>query len=492
MCQFRLKPIKEVKGDKYCHSNIKETVWRQRCKELWLREGDRNTGYFHRRASQRFKVNSIRKIRESSGQWVVSKEGIQRCIEAHFREVYASSRPLEEHIAEGMEHLHSVVDTSIVEDLLQPYTALEVSKALFQMAPQKSTGPDDRIISHAQSAFVPGWLISDNILLAFELNHFLNTKTKGGSGWMALKLEVNKAYDKVEWSFLEQRHLAPSFTMLNVLGSFAVCRAAPAISHLLFADDTLIFCQASLECVSTVKGVLETYRKVSGQEINFSKSSVAFSRNTLESLCLSITTALSIRKENKMELYLGLPSRVARSKRELFGTIRDRIWNKITSWHEKLLSQAGKQVLIQSVIQAIPSYTMGCFKLPGSLLKEIHTKQLWRIMRYPDRLLSRVLKARYFPNGDIFSATAGRRPSFTWRSLMAAHSLFHAGCRRRVGSGELIHAWSDSWLPRPRTFRPITPCSISSGGLYVSELMDPVVGEWDAQCVHEVFWPEDS
>ncbi|KAL0412614.1 UNVERIFIED_CONTAM: LINE-1 retrotransposable element O protein [Sesamum radiatum] len=261
-----------------------ETVWRQRCKELWLREGDRNTGYFHRRASQRFKVNSIRKIREPSGQWVVSEEGIQRCIEAHFREVYASSRPLQEHIAAGTEHLHRVVDASMVEDLLTPYTALEVSKALFQMAPQKSPGPDgmspiffqkfwhivgtdvlscvlnllnsfimppglnsthivlipkckhpeyltqfrpislcnviykiasktianrlkpllDCIFSHAQAAFVPGRLIFDNILLVFELNHFLNTKTKGGSGWMALKLDVSKAYDKVEWSFLEQ------------------------------------------------------------------------------------------------------------------------------------------------------------------------------------------------------------------------------------------------------------------------------------------------
>ncbi|KAL0284843.1 UNVERIFIED_CONTAM: hypothetical protein Scaly_2755800 [Sesamum calycinum] len=140
--------------------------------------------------------------------------------------------------------LAQVVDAHMGHDLLQPYTTSEVTKALFQMASLKSPGPDvlvpkckhpevlsqfmpislcnvvykiaskaianrlkpilDKIISPSQSSFVPGWLISDNILLAFELNHFLNNKTQGRQGWMALKLDVSKAYDKVEWSFLEQ------------------------------------------------------------------------------------------------------------------------------------------------------------------------------------------------------------------------------------------------------------------------------------------------
>ncbi|KAK4405759.1 putative mitochondrial protein [Sesamum angolense] len=46
-------------------------------------------------------------------------------------------------------------------------------------------------------------------------------------------------------------------------------------------------------------------------------------------------------------------------------------------------------------------------------------KHLWRIMIHPERLLSRVLKARHFPTGDVFSATLGSRPSFTWRSIIA-------------------------------------------------------------------------
>ncbi|KAK4381773.1 hypothetical protein Sango_2936700 [Sesamum angolense] len=77
-------------------------------------------------------------------------------------------------------------------------------------------------------------------------------------------------------------------------------------------------------------------------------------------------------------------------------------------------------------------------------------------MIHPERLLSRVLKARHFPTGDVFSATLDSRPSFTWRSIIAAHDLFRAGCRWRVGTGSAIRVWRDPWLPRPRSFRPIT------------------------------------
>ncbi|KAL0423274.1 UNVERIFIED_CONTAM: hypothetical protein Sradi_0862200 [Sesamum radiatum] len=151
--------------------------------------------------------------------------------------------------------LAQVVDAHMGHDLLQPYTTSEVTKALFQMAPLKSPGPDDKIISPSQYAFVPGWLISDNILLAFELNHFLNNKTQGRQGWMALKLDVSKAYDKVEWSFLEQ---------------------------------------VSSQSSQAVKDMLEIYKSASGEEINFAKSVVAFSRNTDELSCQFIVSHVTM------------------------------------------------------------------------------------------------------------------------------------------------------------------------------------------------------
>ena len=62
----------------------------------------------------------------------------------------------------------------------------------------------DDVISPSQSAFVPGCLISDNIIVAYEITHFLLNKIEGDLDYAALKLDMSKAYDRVEWNFLEQ------------------------------------------------------------------------------------------------------------------------------------------------------------------------------------------------------------------------------------------------------------------------------------------------
>ena len=72
--------------------------------------------------------------------------------------------------------------------------------------------------------------------------------------------------------------------------------------------------------------------------------------------------ALSIRSETMNERYLGLPVFIGRSRSNVFSYLKDRIWQRIQGWKERLLSRAGKEILIKVVAQAIPVFAMGLFR----------------------------------------------------------------------------------------------------------------------------------
>lgn len=67
---------------------------------------------------------------------------------------------------------------------------------------------------------------------------------------------------------------------------------------------------------------------------------------------------------------LGLPAKLGTSKCEVFGYLKDRMWARIKGWGERNLSMAGREVLIKSVLQVIPTYTMSCFLLPREIIQE--------------------------------------------------------------------------------------------------------------------------
>ena len=142
---------------------------------------------------------------------------------------------------------------------------------------------------------------------------------------------------------------------LGRLHGVSICRSAPSISHLLFADDSLVFCQAKQEEVQMTSDVLDLYAMASGQCINFEKSYVYFSSNTSRVQKDSIKNVLRVREVEKFESYLGLPTLIGRSKYQAFSFLKERVWKKIQGWKGKLLSKAGKEVLIKAVAQSIPT-----------------------------------------------------------------------------------------------------------------------------------------
>ncbi|XP_066396356.1 uncharacterized protein [Miscanthus floridulus] len=236
-----------------------------------------------------------------------------------------------------------------------------------------------------------------------------------------------------------------------------ICRAAPSVSHLLFADDSLILCKAKPAEAQQLKDILAIYEEGSGQLINADKSAVMFSPNTKDSDRRGVMQALHIRSETMNEKYLGLPVFVGKSRSSIFAYLKERIWQRIQGWKERLLSRAGKEILIKAVAQAILVFAMGCFditkelcnqisamvarfwgnnqdkegsmhwigweklvcsKAEGGLgFRDLHSfnmamlaKQAWRLLQNPTSLCARLMKAKYYPSSDVMKAEA--RPVF--------------------------------------------------------------------------------
>ena len=133
---------------------------------------------------------------------------------------------------------------------------------------------------------------------------------------------------------------------------------------------SLLFFKANTERAEEVSLLLETYAKASGQRINKDKSSLFFSKGCSEEVRTTIKNILHVPNEQLNEKYLGMPSDVGSSKNGAFKYLKDRLWGKIKGWIEKLLSSAGKEVLIKSVVHAMPVY-MSFFKLPRRLCQQL-------------------------------------------------------------------------------------------------------------------------
>lgn len=243
-----------------------------------------------------------------------------------------------------MHHLRPIALCNVLYKIVSKMLALRMKNVLAQ------------IVNPIQSAFLPNCFILDNVIIAYEVLHHMKRYHHGEHGMAALKLDMSKAYDQVEWVFLHQLMMKMGFDwrwisllMLCVetvrysviqrgkkFGSinpecglrqgdplspflFILCAkglsaslqlrenqraihgcriarraGAPIISHLFFADDSYLVFRAEVMEASTIKRCLKDYEDASGQMVNFQKSVIFFSPNTAPSQCEEICSLLRV------------------------------------------------------------------------------------------------------------------------------------------------------------------------------------------------------
>ncbi|XP_050222666.1 uncharacterized protein LOC126672755 [Mercurialis annua] len=654
-----------------------ETVWKQRAKKFWLRDGDSNTKYFHSAASSRKWRNIILKLRDENGEWKTTDRDIFDIVRRYFIHLFTGSNLMEEE-ADFEVSLKVTAEQNV--ELLQEVSIEEVRKAVFSMHSDKSPGPDGLnpaffktywntvgddlvfmcnqfldtgtledglnntgitlipkinnpehvsdlrpialynvaykilakvlanrmkhlmplIISENQSAFVENRLITDNFLVAYEIGQFLRRNRRGKIGNAALKIDMSKAYDRIEWSFVkfmmqklgfnakwialimecissvcytsvgdcydddpikpsrglrQGDPLSPYLFIICAEGlscllareeergrihGVSVCRGAPAINHLFFADDCYLFFRASLEEARVVKAVLKSYEGLSGQKINLQKTNIMFGANVMSSLKKDVCDLLNVGEVADQGKYLGLPSLVGRNKRAVFSFIREKVWQKIKGWNSKALSRGGKEILLKTVAQAMPNFVMNVFLIPLDLCAELErmmnsfwwgrnseakkgicwaswdklckpkkfggigfrkihdfnvamlSRQAWRLLINGDSLMSRVFKAKYFPKTSFLGAKLGSNPSFVWRSIFATQKVMRRGVRVRIGDGKSTNIWQDPWLIDKSSGFILSDHRPNLNDSKVWQLFKEETREWDLEILRDLFVEEDQ
>ncbi|XP_058727202.1 uncharacterized protein LOC131598638 [Vicia villosa] len=474
-----------------------ELMWFQRGRTNWLADGDRNTRYYHMKIITRRKGNKILMLKDDEGNWVEDHDALEQLVTNYFKTMFDStnlccqwsqwSQTEISYPKISADIVHSLDEDIKAEEVIQPHFVNQfrpislcntIYKIVTKVIVERLKPRMQYLVSPFQTGFVPGRSIHENIIIATEAMHNMSKK-KGKKGYFAIKIDLAKAYDKINWKFIWRvlTEIGLPDNLINIImhgvtsvetdinwnGSrsdffrpkhgirqgdpmspylFMLCMDKPShiieqkvhqkewrgvqlgskglgISHLMFADNLLMFGEVNERQMKCVINSLDTFCKLSGQEVSREKYSILFIENVKRSLRMKLVHLSGYRETSNFGKYLGIPLSGKNLKRHDYNYIIEQISTKLASWKARNLSMAGRITLAKSVIEATPTYPMMTNILPKACIKEIQRLQIsWKMMNNDANLWCNILRMKCMPN---------MLQSSVWR----------------IGDGADIHAWND-------------------------------------------------
>lgn len=273
-------------------------------------------------------------------------------------------------------------------------------------------------------------------------------------------------------------------------------RGGPQLSHICFADDLILFAEASVAQIRVIRRVLEHFCAASGQKVSLEKSKIFFSENVSRDMEKLITDASGIKSTRDLGKYLGMPVLQKRINKNTFGEVLERVSSRLAGWKGRCLSFAGRLTLTKGVLSSIPVHTMSIISLPKSTLgqldkisrtflwgsnqeqrkqhllswtkvcrpkhegglgirsasdmnKALLAKVGWRLLHDGDSLWAKVVRSKYKVKDahDIKWLEAKTTWSSTWRSVtMGLREVVMPGVSWVIGDGKVTRFWQDKWL----------------------------------------------
>ncbi|RVW43437.1 putative ribonuclease H protein [Vitis vinifera] len=517
---------------------LEESHWRQLSREVWLKEGDKNTGFFHRMANahrnnntvDRVKIDGVwleedQEVREGIANafhqrlsedvgWKADIEGIQlnrisqqeaKSLEIPFSENEIHSALME---MSGIKPLGRMVlpwrfgkGEQMTWEILDPLASWGAIQLMAKVLANRLKRVLNKVVAPTQNAFVMGRQILDASLIANEvIDSWQKRKEKG----LICKLDIEKAYDSINWKFLlktfhkmgfgprasSRRSIVSLSLRLGMEVLDALIRRAVAggylsgcsikgdrrhtlkISHLFFADDTIVFCEANKEHLTYLSWILLWFEAASGLRINLDKSEIIPVGEVEEIEAMAVE--LGCRVGSLPSHYLGLPLGAPHKASSVWDGVEERVRRRLARWKRQYISKGGRITLIRSVLASMPIYHMSLFRMPKAVARRLDKVQrdfLWgggsevkkaHLIKWEaiceaksnggDDLWKQVIIEKYGQEGHGWRAkkAIGTIGVGVWKEIWKESDWCWDNMGFIVGKGNKINFWTDAWCEDTR------------------------------------------